>query len=76
MTGMFTVSIPEFQFGNRLYPVLKICSLSVIMHHIDFKNDCLPQNKVPSMLHAAVARAKFSDPRVLLNLGPQEVLNL
>ena len=50
MTAMYTVSIPEFQLGNRLYPILKICTASIIMHHIDFERDCLPQNRVSSML--------------------------
>ena len=50
MTAMYTVSIPEFQLGNRLYPILKICTASIIMHHIDFERDCLPQNRVSSVL--------------------------
>jgi hypothetical protein len=75
MTAMYTVSIPEFQPGNRLYPILKICTASIIMHHIDFERDCLPQNRVSSMLRNAAARAKISDPRVPHNLGSQEVLN-
>jgi hypothetical protein len=58
MTAMYTVSIPEFQPGNRLYPILKICMVSIIMHHIDFERDCLPQNRVSSMLQNAAARAK------------------
>jgi len=74
MTAMYTVSIPEFQPGNRLYPILKICAASIIMHHIDFERDCLPQNRVSSMLRNAAARAKISDPRVPHNLGSQEVL--
>ena len=45
------------------------------MHHIDFERDCLPQNRVSSMLRNAAARAKISDPRVPQNLGSQEVLN-
>ncbi len=55
MTTMYTVSIPDFQPGNRLYPVLKICMASVIMHHVDFESDCLPQNRVSSTLCAAAA---------------------
>jgi hypothetical protein len=74
MTAMYTVSIPEFKPGNRLYPVLKICMASIIMH-IDFEIDCLPQNRASSMLHAAAARAKISDPRVPQNMGPQAVLD-
>jgi hypothetical protein len=35
MTAMYTVSIPEFKLGN-IYPVLKICMASIIIHHIDF----------------------------------------
>jgi hypothetical protein len=75
MTAMYTVSIPEFQPGNRLHPVLKICTASIIMHHVDFESDCLPQNRVLSTLSAVAARAEISDPRVPQNLGPQEVLN-
>ena len=75
MTAMYTVSIPEFQPGNRLYPILKICMVSIIMHHIDFERDCLPQKRVSSMLRNAAARAKISDPRVPQKLGLQEVLN-
>jgi hypothetical protein len=45
------------------------------MHHIDFEINCLPQNRVSSMLHAATARAKISNPRVPQNLGPQAVLD-
>jgi hypothetical protein len=76
MTAIYcTVSILEFKPDNRLYPVLKICTASIIMHHIDFKIDCLPQNRVSSMLRAAAARAKISDPRVPQNLGPQAVLD-
>jgi hypothetical protein len=75
MTAMYTVSIPEFQPGNRLYPILKICTASIIMHHIDIERDCLPQNSVSSMLQNAAARAKISDPRVPQNSGSQEVLN-
>ena len=75
MTAMYTVSIPEFQLGNRLYPILKICMASIIMHHIDFERDCLSQNRVSSMMWNAAARVKISDPRVPQNLGSQEVLN-
>jgi hypothetical protein len=75
MTAIYTISIPEFQPGNRLYLVLKTCTGSIIMHHIDFENNCLPKNRVLSRLCAAAARAKISDPRVPQNLGPQEVLN-
>jgi hypothetical protein len=45
------------------------------MHHIDFEIDCLPQNRVSSMLRAAAARSKISDPRVPQHLGPQLVLD-
>ena len=48
---------------------------SIIMHHMDFESNCLPQNRVSSTLRAAAARAEISDPRVPQNLGPQEVLN-
>jgi hypothetical protein len=75
MTAMYTISIPEFKPGNRLYPVLKICTASIIMHHVDFESNCLPQKRVSSTLRAAAARAEISDPRVPQNLGPQEVLN-
>jgi hypothetical protein len=75
MTAMYTVSIPEFKLGNRLYPVLKICTASIIMHHIDFQINCLPQSRVLSMLRAGTARAKISDPRVPQNLGSQAVLD-
>ncbi len=74
MTAMYTVSIPECQLGNRLY-ILKIYTASIIMHHIDFERDCLPQNRVSSMLRNAAARAKISDPRLPQNLGSQAVLN-
>ena len=77
MTAMYTVSIPECQLGNRLYQILKMSTASIIMHHIDFERDCLPQNRVSSMLVLgnAAARANISDPRVPQNLGLQEVLN-
>jgi hypothetical protein len=75
MAAIYTVSMPEFQLGNRLYPVLKICTASIIMHHIDFESDCLPQYRVSSSLRAAAARGKIRDPRVPQNLGPQEVLS-
>jgi len=75
MTAMYTVSIPEFQTGNQFYPILKICTASIIMRHINFERDCLPQNRVSSMFRNAAARAKISDPIVPHNLGSQEVLN-
>jgi hypothetical protein len=59
MTAMYTVSFLEFKPGNRLYLVLKICTASIIMHHIDFEINCLPQNRVSSTLRAAAARAKI-----------------
>jgi hypothetical protein len=75
MAEIYTVSVPEFQPSNRLYPVLKIWFESIIVHHIDFERECLPQNRVSALLHSAAARAKICDPGVPHNLGSQEVLN-
>jgi len=76
MDCMFpVVSIADFHQGQPLYPVLKICVASIIMHNPQVESDCTVQNKVSSMLRHAAEKAKISDTRVPTVLGPQAVLN-
>ena len=76
MDFMFpVVSIADFHQGQPLYPVLKICVASIIMHNPQVESDCTVQNKVSSMLRHAAEKAKISDTTVPTVLGPQAVLN-
>jgi hypothetical protein len=76
MKEMFpAVSIAEFHPGQVLYPILKICVASMIMHNPQVECDCTVQNIVSSMLRDAAERAGISDSRIPANLGRQHVLN-
>jgi hypothetical protein len=76
MKEMFpAVSIAEFHPGQVLYPVLRICVASLIMHNPQVERDCGVQNIVSSMLRDAAERARISDSRIQSNLGPQHALN-
>ena len=76
MKEMFpAVSIAEFHPGQVLYPILKICVASMIMHNPQVERDCTVQNIVSSMLRDAAERAGISDSRIPANLGRQHVLN-
>ena len=72
MKEMFpAVSIAEFHPGQVLYPILKICVASMIMHNPQVERDCTVQ--VSSMLRDAAERAGISDSRISANLGRHDI---
>ena len=73
MDKVFEISVPLFFEDGLLYPILRICLASLIMHHSQVCNDLGCTSFIASSLKNRFRQASISDAR-FPNQSPEQVL--
>ena len=73
MKIVFKVSIPLFYEDGLLYPVLRTCLASLILHHRDVVRELGPHHYIVSSLQKQFKEAKINDIR-FVNQSPEAIL--
>ncbi len=55
---LFSVNIPKFKPDGELFPLLRTCAASLIMHHVQVGIDCGEGNRISKKLLKAATVAK------------------
>lgn len=73
MQELYVISVEYFNPGKPLFPVIKICTASLIMYHEKVTLDLTPANSVSCYLRETARKAGISDPR-FPGMSPEAVL--
>ena len=73
MDKVFTISVPLFFEDGLLYPILRICLASLILHHCQVSQDLGCTSFIASSLKDRFRQASISDAR-FPNQSPEQVL--
>jgi len=73
MDALYVISVEYFNPGKPLFPVIKICTASLIMYHEQVTLDLTPANSVSCYLREAARKASITDPR-FPGMSPESVL--